>query len=85
MAEPLLHGTATLALAVSEIVKSTLNSDPEKIRRIGCRFSKPVISTHRSKNRDVGDRRESDNVPGFVSERRCRSQRRIRRAQIAGF
>jgi len=44
MAEPLLHGTATLALAVSEIVKSTLNSDPEKIRRIGCRFSRPVIA-----------------------------------------
>jgi hypothetical protein len=47
MAEPLLHGTATLALAVSEIVKNTLKSDPEKIRRIGCRFSRPVITpTH---------------------------------------
>jgi hypothetical protein len=49
MAEPLLHGTATLALAVSYIVKNILNSSPNKIRRIGCRFSRPVMTPARLK------------------------------------
>ena len=47
LAKPLLHRTATLALIVAHMVKNILLSDPTKIRRIGCRFSRPIMApTH---------------------------------------
>ncbi len=38
----ILHGTATLALAVSRIVESCTQSDPTRVRRIACRFGAMV-------------------------------------------
>lgn len=35
----ILHGTATLALAVSRLVESALGGDPRRVRRLGGRFS----------------------------------------------
>lgn len=35
----ILHGTATLALAVSSLVSGHLHGDPGRVRRLGCRFS----------------------------------------------
>jgi len=38
----ILHGTATLALAVSRIVEARAKSDPNRISRIACRFGAMV-------------------------------------------
>jgi acyl dehydratase len=38
----ILHGTATLALAVSRIVEARTQSDPTRISRIACRFGAMV-------------------------------------------
>jgi acyl dehydratase len=40
--EIILHGTATLALAVSAIVRHALDGDPERVRRIAGRFAAMV-------------------------------------------
>lgn len=40
--EPLLHGTATLALAVSALVARVLDGDPSRVRRITARFAARV-------------------------------------------
>ncbi|MCZ6709456.1 MAG: MaoC/PaaZ C-terminal domain-containing protein [Gammaproteobacteria bacterium] len=39
----ILHGTATLALAVSRIVERVLGGDPTRVRRLGGRFSAMVL------------------------------------------
>jgi acyl dehydratase len=39
----ILHGTATLALAVSALVNRQLNGDPRRVRRIACRFAAMVL------------------------------------------
>ena len=39
----ILHGTATLALAVTRVVNERLGGDPTRIRRIGGRFSAMVL------------------------------------------
>jgi acyl dehydratase len=39
LAAPILHGSATLALAVSEIVKQDLDGDPARVRDIAVRFT----------------------------------------------
>ncbi len=38
----ILHGTATLALAVSRIVAEHAGGNPERVKRLGCRFSARV-------------------------------------------
>lgn len=35
----ILHGTATLARAVSLLIDRCLNGEPDRVRRVGCRFS----------------------------------------------
>ncbi|MCB1748506.1 MAG: MaoC family dehydratase N-terminal domain-containing protein [Gammaproteobacteria bacterium] len=40
---PLLHGTASLALAVSGVVTELLDGDPRRVRRVGGRFRAPVL------------------------------------------
>ena len=39
----ILHGTATLALAVSRIVDTYADGDPTRVRRLGCRFTAMVL------------------------------------------
>lgn len=39
----ILHGTASLALTVSRLVETHLGGDPERVRRIGGRFSAMVL------------------------------------------
>jgi acyl dehydratase len=39
---PILHGTATLAMAVSEVVRRVTAGDPARVRRIGARFAAMV-------------------------------------------
>ena len=39
----ILHGTATLALAISTLVDQCFGADPLKVRRLGCRFSAMVL------------------------------------------
>jgi acyl dehydratase len=41
--EIILHGTATLALAVSKIIVTEANGDPLRVRRIGGRFGAMVL------------------------------------------
>jgi acyl dehydratase len=38
----ILHGTATLAMAVAKLVDSHVGGQPRRVRRIGCRFAGPV-------------------------------------------
>src|SRR6202035_3707256 len=38
----ILHGTATLALAVSRIVEACAQSDPPRVSRVACRFGAMV-------------------------------------------
>ncbi|MGE0484099.1 MAG: MaoC/PaaZ C-terminal domain-containing protein [Gammaproteobacteria bacterium] len=40
---PLLHGTASLALAVSRVVEDVLDGEPQRVRRLGGRFRAPVL------------------------------------------
>lgn len=40
---PLLHGTASLALAVSAIVDTLFDGEPRRVRRLGGRFRAPVL------------------------------------------
>jgi acyl dehydratase len=37
-----LHGTATLARAVSTLVEPRLDGDPTRVSRLGCRFTAPI-------------------------------------------
>src|SRR4029453_13565240 len=39
LADPILHGTATLALAVSRLVARDLDGAPERVREIRARFT----------------------------------------------
>jgi len=39
----ILHGTATMALAVSRIVERVVDGDPSRVRRLGGRFSAMVL------------------------------------------
>lgn len=39
---PILHGTATLAMAVSAVVEQVAAGDPSVVRRLGCRFGAMV-------------------------------------------
>jgi acyl dehydratase len=39
----ILHGTATLALAVTRLVDEFLGSDPTRVSRLGCRFTAMVL------------------------------------------
>lgn len=41
------HGTATLARIVSTLLAHRLGGDPERIRRLGCRFAAPVAPGER--------------------------------------
>lgn len=43
MEHPILHGTATLAVAASAIVDLTCAGDPSEVEAIGGRFSAPVV------------------------------------------
>jgi len=38
----ILHGTATLALAVSALVRHRLGNDPLRVKRVACRFAAMV-------------------------------------------
>src|SRR5262249_37034504 len=59
LAAPILHGSATLALAVSQVVQRDLDGDPARVREIAVRFTGPVFMpstfTVRARGR-VGDR-----------------------------
>ncbi len=39
---PILHGTATLAMAVSAVVDRAAGGDPSAVQRLGCRFGAMV-------------------------------------------
>ncbi len=43
LAEPILHGTATLALAVSRVVARDLGGDPARVREVSVRFTGMVV------------------------------------------
>jgi len=43
LAAPILHGSATLALAVSQLVQRDLDGDPARVREIAVRFTGPVF------------------------------------------
>ena len=43
LAAPILHGSATLALAVSQVVQRDLDGDPARVREIAVRFTGPVF------------------------------------------
>lgn len=40
---PILHGTATLALATSHVVAGEAGGDPGRVRRVAARFGAPVV------------------------------------------
>lgn len=58
LSEIILHGTATLALAVSRLVAERCAGDPTRVRRIGCRFTGmvplPSVLTLRASDPQVG-------------------------------
>ncbi len=58
LAAPILHGSATLALAVSEVIRQDLDGDPARVREIAVRFTglvfMPSILTVRGRGR-AGD------------------------------
>jgi acyl dehydratase len=52
----ILHGTATLALAVSRVVARDLGGDPERVRGVAARFSGVVLMPSRIRVRSGGHR-----------------------------
>jgi acyl dehydratase len=52
----ILHGTATLALAVSRVVARDLGGDPERVRGVAARFSGVVLMPSRIRVRSGGPR-----------------------------
>ena len=50
----ILHGTATLALAVSRVVAHDLGGDPERVRGVAARFSGVVLMPSRIRVRSGG-------------------------------
>jgi acyl dehydratase len=58
LAAPILHGSATLALAVSEVVRHDLEGDPARVAEIAVRFTgmvpMPSSFTVRGRARAVG-------------------------------
>jgi acyl dehydratase len=40
---PILHGTATMSIAVREVLTREADSDPTRVRGIACRFRSPVV------------------------------------------
>jgi acyl dehydratase len=55
--DPILHGSATLALAVSEVIQRDLAGDPARVRGIAVRFTGmvPMPSAFRVRGRGRGD------------------------------
>src|SRR5207244_12546807 len=55
---PILHGTATLALAVSRVVAREIGGDPERVRGVAVRFTgmvpMPSVVTSRGYESDQG-------------------------------
>jgi len=43
LAAPILHGSATLALAVSRLIEHDLDGDPARVKEIAVRFTGPVF------------------------------------------
>jgi acyl dehydratase len=43
LAAPILHGSATLALAVSRVIEHDLDGDPARVKEIAVRFTGPVF------------------------------------------
>jgi acyl dehydratase len=43
LSAPILHGSATLALAVSQLIGHDLDGDPRRVREIAVRFTGPVF------------------------------------------
>jgi 3-hydroxyacyl-CoA dehydrogenase/3a,7a,12a-trihydroxy-5b-cholest-24-enoyl-CoA hydratase len=44
--QPILHGLCTLGFACNIVVETCMNGDESRVRRIGCRFSKPTFPGH---------------------------------------
>lgn len=65
LAEPILHGTATLALAVSQVISHDLGGEPARVRELAVRFTglvfMPSTLTVRGRGR-AGDRLGFDAV-----------------------
>ena len=57
----ILHGTATLALAVSEIVNQFAGGDPRRVTRLGGRFAAMVLLPSTIRLQAV----ESDNIVSY--------------------
>jgi acyl dehydratase len=66
--DPILHGSATLALAVSEVVRQDLGGDPARVRAVAVRFTGMVAMPSRFQVRGLG---RAHGVIGFdaVDER----------------
>jgi acyl dehydratase len=66
--DPILHGSATLALAVSEVIRRDLDGDPARVRAVAARFTGMVRMPSRFEVRALG---RADGVLGFdaVDER----------------
>ena len=59
---PILHGTATLAMGVSEVVDAAAGGDPSAVTRLGCRFGAMVPMPDRIEVR-MGDPMPTDVGP----------------------
>jgi acyl dehydratase len=68
LSDPILHGSATLALAVSEVIRRDLDGDPARVRAVAVRFTGMVLMPSRFQVRGLG---RVDGVLGFdaVDER----------------
>jgi acyl dehydratase len=68
LSDPILHGSATLALAVSEVIRRDLDGDPARVRAVAVRFTGMVPMPSRFQVRGLG---RVDSVLGFdaVDER----------------
>jgi len=52
--DPILHGSATLALAVSQVIRRDLDGDPARVRAIAVRFTGMVAMPSSFRARGLG-------------------------------
>lgn len=74
---PILHGTATLAMAVSAVIDAVASGEPSTLRRLGCRFGAMVPMPDRIRVRIGGPvATDTGQVVGFEVDN-GRSERAI--------
>jgi acyl dehydratase len=80
--EPILHGTATLALAVRELVNREAGGDPRRLRSLDCRFTAMVLLGGAVEVQLLGRNEAPSAIALFFQVLNSRGERAISRGSV---